>query len=259
MKKILTLLCAVALLFTLSAVSANAAERSAVMQITAEDQTCKPGESFKTAIRLKDNSGVASMKLYIEYDRSCLSYESASFCGGFLTKKGVSLEQAVTIDGKDYVVLNWVCTEGTVADELFAEISFKAASRPASKITSLTLQTDEDNVFDAELENVPYTLSNGKITLISAAIGVETAEQADGLHFQIKNLGLPEEQRVRVVIAFADEKGRQSGFAVSESVAAENLDRLQLIGANRKADDAWKLFVLDADSLAPLCESISSS
>ena len=101
MKKILTLLCAVALLFTLSAVSANAAERSAVMQITAEDQTCKPGESFKTAIRLKDNSGVASMKLYIEYDRSCLSYESASFCGGFLTKKGVSLAQAVTIDGKD--------------------------------------------------------------------------------------------------------------------------------------------------------------
>ena len=64
---------------------------------------------------------------------------------------------------------------------------------------------------------------------------------------------------MRVVIAFADEKGRQCGFAVSESVAAKSLDTLQLIGANRKADDAWKLFVLDADSLAPLCESISSS
>lgn len=259
MKKILTLLCAVALLFTLSAVSANAAERSAVVQITAEDQTCKPGESFKTAIRLKDNSGVASMKLYIEYDRSCLSYESASFCGGFLTKKGVSLAQAVTIDGKDYVVLNWVCTSEEVADSTFATLRFKAKDRPTKEEATLTLQTDVDNVFDAELENVPYTLSNGKITLISAAIGVETAEQADGLRFQIKNLGLPEEQRVRVVIAFADEKGRQCGFAVSKSVAAKNLDTLQLIGANRKADDAWKLFVLDADSLAPLCESISSS
>ena len=259
MKKILTLLCAVALLFTLSAVSANAAERSAVMQITAEDQTCKPGESFKTAIRLKDNSGVASMKLYIEYDRSCLSYESASFCGGFLTKKGVSLAQAVTIDGKDYVVLNWVCTSEEVADSTFATLRFKAKDRLTKEEATLTLQTDEDNVFDAELKNVPYTLSDGKITLISAAIGVETTEQADGLRFQIKNLGLPEEQRVRVVIAFADEKGRQCGFAVSESVAAKNLNKLQLIGANRKADDAWKLFVLDADSLAPLCESISNS
>ena len=61
------------------------------------------------------------------------------------------------------------------------------------------------------------------------------------------------------MIAFSDANGWQAGFAVSESVAAKNLNTLQLIGANRKADDAWKLFVLDADSLAPLCESISSS
>ena len=259
MKKILTLLCAVALLFTLSAVSANAAERSAVMQITAEDQTCKPGESFKTAIRLKNNRGVASMKLYIEYDRSCLSYESASFCGGFLTKKGVSLAQAVTINGKDYVVLNWVCTEGTVADELFAEISFKAASRPASKITSLTLHTDLEDIFDADLQGISCELCNGAITFATGPVLVETNSEADGLHFLIANFGLDSEQMVRIMIAFSDANGRQSGFAVSESVAAKNLNKLQLIGANRKADDAWKLFVLDADSLAPLCESISSS
>ena len=259
MKKILTLLCAVTLLFTLGAVPANAAVRSDVMQITAENQTCKPDESFKTAIQLKNNPGAASMKLYIEYDRGCLTYESASFCGDFLTKEGVSLAQAVTIDGKDYVVLNWVCTEGMVVDELFAEISFKAVSRPASKTTSLTLHTDLEDIFDTDLQGISCELRNGTITFAVGPVLVETDSETDGLHFRITNFGLNSEQRVRIMIAFSDANGRQSGFAVSESVAAKDLGTLRLIGANRAADAAWKLFVLDADTLAPLCEPVSNA
>ena len=251
MKKTLVLLCALLLAAAAAILPARAADTA--MQIKIADQRCAAGSSVDVAVTLENNPGIASLKLIVFYEEDCLTYESAAFCGDFAKKAGVSLAQKTTVKGKSCVILNWVCTSEKVADSTFATLRFKAKDRPTKEEATLTLQTD------AELENVPYTLSNGKITLISAAIGVETAEQADGLHFQIKNLGLLEEQRVRVVIAFADEKGRQCGFAVSESVAAKNLNKLQLIGANRKADDAWKLFVLDADSLAPLCESISSS
>lgn len=257
MKKTLVLLCALLLAAAAAILPARAADTA--MQIKIADQRCAAGSSVDVAVTLENNPGIASLKLIVFYEEDCLTYESAAFCGDFAKKAGVSLAQKTTVNGKSCVILNWVCTSEKVADSTFATLRFKAKDRPTKEEATLTLQTDADNVFDAELKNVPYTLSNGKITLISAAIGVETTEQADGLRFQIKNLGLPEEQRVRVVIAFSDANGRQSGFAVSESVAAENLDALQLIGANRKADDAWKLFVLDADSLAPLCESISSS
>ena len=259
MKKFLTLLCAAALTLALLAIPAAAAAREDAMEISVESLTCNPGETVKTAILLAHNPGLASVKLLVEYDSGALRYEGAALCGGFAAAKGASLAQEVTRGGKHYVALSWVCTEGEVTDERFAELSFRAAQKPTGAETALTLHAEAENLFDAALRETDFRSRGGTIRFASSAVYVETEETAEGLRFHLENGTLRGEQQLRIAIAFRDEDGRQRGLVLAPAAAAQDLKTLDILCPGRKTGEAWRLFVLDAETLAPLCGAIDGA
>lgn len=256
MKKFWVLVCSL-LILVQGILPAGAAAASPVMQIDVERQYCRPGDQVSVSVSLKNNLGVASVKVLLEYDAARLTYETAAFLGEFQELDGVSFTQAVTLEGRSYVILNWVCTTGETTENSFAAITFKSVSNVDVGETLLELHVEQADIFNAEFEQVAYTLHNGSITFIRSPIRVETEESAQGLEFHITNLDLEHEQQVQIIVAFWDaENKRQRAFAVSEIAAAGDLDTLKLIGVNQKKSAVWKLFVLDGTTHHALCEPI---
>ncbi len=256
MKKLLALFCA--LLMVLLAVPAQAADQ-AVMQIAVESVTCRPDEETSLRVLLNNNPGVASVTLSIGYDAARLRLESAEFLGQFRSQESISLSETVVREGKTFLILSWACTRGAVAETAFAALRFRSLRADDEGTVPLTLSADPENLFDAQLVNVPYRLADGGIDLRTGPVTVKTAEGSDGLHFEITAPGLAETQSVRVMIAFFDPAtGQQRACIASQAAAAGDLAQLELVAAGQDASSARRLFVLDAGTLCPLCAPISS-
>mgnify|MGYP002523255243 CR=1 FL=1 len=85
-------------------------------------------------------------------------------------------------------------------------------------------------------------------------IFVRTEPTADGLSFRFENLGFDDAQSLQLIAAFYDPAtGRQRMTVVAETVAAGALEKLTLIADGQDESAHWKLFVLDAQTHAPLC------
>lgn len=252
MKKILALICA--LLTVLVAVPVQAADED-VLQISLESGTCQPGEEAVLRVLLTNNPGVASVTLSIGYDAARLQFESAEFLGAFRSVESISLSEAVVREGKTYLVLSWACTRGAVAETAFAKLRFRSLRADDTGSTPLTLSADPENLFDAQLQNIPFRLADGRVDFPTGPVTVKTAERSDGLHFEVSGPGLEGSRSVRIVVVFVDEAtGQQRSLLVSPAAAAEDLPQLDLVASGQNASSAWRLFVLDAASWAPLCE-----
>ena len=92
------------------------------------------------------------------------------------------------------------------------------------------------------------------ICVEDSPIFVRTEQTADGLSFQVENLGFDDAQPLQLIAAFYDPAtGRQQMAVVAETVTAGALEKLTLIAHGQDKSAHWKLFVLDAQTHAPLC------
>ena len=92
------------------------------------------------------------------------------------------------------------------------------------------------------------------ICVEDSPIFVRTEQTADGLSFQAENLGFDDAQPLQLIAAFYDPAtGRQQMTVVAETVIAGALEKLTLIAHGQDKSAHWKLFVLDAQTHAPLC------
>ena len=92
------------------------------------------------------------------------------------------------------------------------------------------------------------------ICVEDSPIFVRTEQTADGLSFQAENLGFDDAQPLQLIAAFYNPAtGRQQMAVVAETVTAGALEKLTLIAHGQDKSSHWKLFVLDAQTHAPLC------
>lgn len=251
MKKLLMLFCALLLLFP--AVPSRAADASS-LRIVLEDAACKPGGETCVAVRLEQNPGLASVRLLVGYDAARLHFVSAELMSEFEKTEDLWLAEPVTRGGKSYVALSWVCASGQHGEARFAALRFRSLNASDSGSVPLTLSATPDDLFGADLQNVAYTLQPGSIIFSSLPIFVRTEQTADGLSFQAENLGFDDAQPLQLIAAFYDPAtGRQQMTVVAETVIAGALEKLTLIAHGQDKSAHWKLFVLDAQTHAPLC------
>ena len=131
------------------------------------------GDSFDVEIVLKDNPGITSMKLNVEFDNDALTLNKASFGEKFadngLTSK--SLQSPVT--------LNWVKPSkkgdpNVTGDDVFATLSFTALKVADAK-ENITVSYKEADVYNTDENNVAFKVTGGEITVGGGDGAVDSA------------------------------------------------------------------------------------
>ena len=129
-------------------------------QIIVESKTASPGDSVDVTIALKNNPGVASMKLKVAFD-SLLTLENISYNSsiGGQSQQPQSMTSPVT--------LNWYNgSADSEGDWTFATLTFKVSEDVAADTTANVIVTyNADDVYDISETNIDFAVQNGEIII----------------------------------------------------------------------------------------------
>ena len=129
-------------------------------QIIVESKTASSGDSVDVTIALKNNPGVASMKLKVAFD-SLLTLENISYNSsiGGQSQQPQSMTSPVT--------LNWYNgSADSEGDWTFATLTFKVSEDVAADTTANVIVTyNADDVYDISETNIDFAVQNGEIII----------------------------------------------------------------------------------------------
>lgn len=123
-------------------------------------------------IYVKNNPGVSSTKLTISFDTDRLELTGAKMN----TAWGGSTSQSPNMQSP--YILNWVngTSEYTVADSVFATLTFSIRSDAQAGNANISITYDPDDVCDLGYNNIEFSVQNGGISVLKAPISAATAE-----------------------------------------------------------------------------------
>lgn len=140
-------------------------------RLVVSEASGKAGEIVEITVSLENNPGIISVTMEIGYDASRLRLVEAT--------DEKLLNDSIFSDSysKNPYYLSWndaLALENTTADGVLATLRFEILSGAAAGKTAITLTFSENEVFDAELNNVPFIAQNGAVIIESSA------EEGDG-------------------------------------------------------------------------------
>lgn len=129
-------------------------------QIIVESKTASAGDSIDVAIALKNNPGVASMKLKVTFD-SLLTLENITYNSSI----GGQSQQPQKMTSP--VTLNWYNgSADSEGDWTFATLTFRVSENAeADETANVTVTYNADDVYDISETNVDFEVQNGTITI----------------------------------------------------------------------------------------------
>lgn len=142
-------------------VTVKAAVSETDPQIIIESKKATAGESITVTISLKNNPGIASLKLKVAYDPSLTLTEvvyNTAFGGQFQQPQRLS----------NPVTLNWYNgAANSEGDWLYATLTFIVSDNADGGSTAIISATyNPDDVYDITETNIPFAVINGTITVI---------------------------------------------------------------------------------------------
>ena len=129
-------------------------------QIIVEGTSARAGETVSVTIAVKNNPGIASLKLKVSYDTSLTLTEIVynDGIGGQFT-----LPQTMTSP----VTLNWVnATSDSEGDWVFATLTFTVSEDTTPGTCPITVTYDPDDVYDLTETNIEFAVQNGSVEVI---------------------------------------------------------------------------------------------
>lgn len=166
MKSALSLLLTILMLFSIAQICASA-EEADVMTISASEKTAFPGSTVDVDIMLKNNPGVSSIGLDVDYDKKILSLEKIVYN----TEMGGNTQSSSLSDNP--ATLLWVNSSANFSkDATFATLTFKVSTNAKDgDVTDIKLSFDEDNIYNLQENNVSCQTVDGKITVQTLLAG----------------------------------------------------------------------------------------
>lgn len=138
-------------------------------QIAIPSETVTCGENVTLNVNLSDNSGIAYLKLKVDYDHTALSLVSASnlgvLSGTFTTSKTTSV--------KPYV-LQWMGADNSTDNGTIATVTFTALKEGETTV-SITV----DECYNEEFDDVAITTSNATVLVSPAECTHQNTEIRD--------------------------------------------------------------------------------
>lgn len=163
MKKTVYLLLTLALMFALCAVGAFA--DGAAMTLDACE--AEPGAAISVPIRLVNNPGIISIELNIRYDTNALEWTGvqAGDYAGTIGDYELGVGQSIAWFAKDE-------RTDITQDGVFATLSFKVKDGAAAQTTQIEIVYNEDDVFNADFDNVYFGVVPGTVTITAPSYSI---------------------------------------------------------------------------------------
>lgn len=139
-----------------------------VGQFTVGSVEGKAGDTVIVPVSIAKNPGIVSLKIAVGYDPAVLELVDAT-SGDFV----VAEQENVTVGSPSFgplqnpFVINWIdalATENNTQTGVVANLTFKI-KEGATGSTEISLSYYENNVFDKDYNNVPFTCSAGVVTI----------------------------------------------------------------------------------------------
>ncbi|MBR4911019.1 MAG: hypothetical protein IKZ47_06845 [Clostridia bacterium] len=180
MKKILAVLLAVAMVATLAVSSVMTASAGNEPQIVVSEATATKGATTDITISLKNNPGVASIKVKVNFP-SDLTLDKVTFNKALNTTDSEGTPTSQTSKPKvmtSPATLNWVSNSQNVeGDIVYATLQFTVSAEATEGDKEISLTADPEDLFayvsgsydeqDLVEGNVPFELVAGKITVVA--------------------------------------------------------------------------------------------
>lgn len=120
-----------------------------------------PGEKVSVPVEIRENSGIASMRLKVEYDSSMLTPVNVE-AGNILA--GAQLNASVDEDGIYYVL--WSQASDMTENGTLFSIDFTVAeSATSDSVTSIDVSYAEGDICDAQHNDVALKISSGEVLI----------------------------------------------------------------------------------------------
>lgn len=120
-----------------------------------------PGEKVSVPVEIRENSGIASMRLKVEYDSSMLTPVNVE-AGNILA--GAQLNASVDEDGIYYVL--WSQASDMTENGTLFTIDFTVAeSATSDSVTSIDVSYAEGDICDAQHNDVALKISSGEVLI----------------------------------------------------------------------------------------------
>jgi len=131
------------------------------------DASGAPGEIVAVDVCIKNNSGIVSLKLSVDYDEAVLepiSINERDFAG-------VSFG-ALTADS---LTLNWVnaIQPNNMTDGIVATLMFRILDKSKLGESLIELSYNPNDVFDSDFDNVDFEIENGTVTIAESEASEE--------------------------------------------------------------------------------------
>lgn len=142
-------------------VSVQAATSETDAQIVVESKTAVAGETVSVTIVVKNNPGIASLKLRVAYDPMLtLTGVTYNMSIGGQFQQPQKLESPVT--------LNWFNgTADSEGDWIFATLTFAVSdSAEGGSSAGVSVTYNPDDVYDITETNIPFAIVNGSVEII---------------------------------------------------------------------------------------------
>lgn len=164
--RIWSILLVVALLCGLLPVAAFAT--GTPMKIVVDSVNTQPGGEVKVAVNVKDNPGIASMKLVVDFDSvltlTAVEYNDADWGG--ISQQPQNFANPVT--------LNWFdgTKNFTASEAVFATLTFTVADDAEEDTkANIVISYDKEDIYNIAEENVECTIVDGVVTVCSLVHG----------------------------------------------------------------------------------------
>ena len=129
-------------------------------QIVVESKEALPGETITVTIAVKNNPGIASMKLKVKYG-TLITLTNITYNAEI----GGQFQQPQTMNSP--VVLNWFNgASNSYGDWIYATLTFVVSeTAEAGDCVDISVTYDENDLYNIAEENVEFAIVNGKIEI----------------------------------------------------------------------------------------------
>ncbi len=245
----------------LTCISGTITVASNTAKLAVENTEAAAGEQFTLRVRINENPGIAAYAVYLLLDTSVFSAIPAESGEGFMVTNGTELAKdnilCNTYSNKGYKIQWWNSTENIRAGALFelpllVSESAQTGEYPVQIKVSAADTTDE--------KGIPITteLTDGTISVKVEHWKNVTAEDGTTQNTVMVTgtpcVSSPSGSADLIAVSYAESGQMLSCQAIRAENTALNEPKSFTLACPDRSKTTVKLFILDAESGAPLCE-----
>lgn len=135
------------------------------LNILTSTNYAKQGEVIPITISIQDNPGITSMTLDVNYDTNALTLKSVENAN---LLAGASFSTSNQLTTNPYRLVWNIGTQNSISNGKLVTLYFEVKKNAEEGTYPITVTALENDIFNTSLENVPFTCSNGGITIKNA-------------------------------------------------------------------------------------------